>query len=255
MEADKAKLTEFSDKEKKQFAAMDVVILSPIMIPQAKWVKCLADMMAYSWMQGLKIYAMGLTENMVVDWARNALAREAVDKTNIYTGKKFTHFLWLDADHTFNPDLACCLARHFDKNFVDAVTAIYYARSGPTLPVVFVQDKDCEDEHKHFPILDMAPTLCEVDAIGFGACLMKRDIFERVPEPWFTIDWRAGEDIAFCVKARKHGIRFFADGGYKLGHIGHPPVITEADYKQYLNEHKDIWENKVRVELGGARYV
>ena len=211
----------FTPEVKKQFEKMSVCILSPIYIPEPRWIGSMVNMVAWSWMQGLKIHQMGYTERMVVDWARNDLAKRAKDHICEYTGQKFTHLLWLDADHVFNPDLACILARHFVNSEIDAVSALYYQRTGPTLPVAYVKDKT-PDPYKHYPIIEVPPTVCEVDAVGFGAIMMKRDVFDRVPMPWFTVDYRAGEDIAFCVKAKQHGVRFFLDGAYKLGHIGLP---------------------------------
>lgn len=231
---------------------MSIVILSPIMKAEPRWVRCLVNMIAQSWMKGLKIYQMGITEGMVVDWARNDLARTALHTKCEYTGKHFTHLLWLDADHTFNPDLAVQLAGHMKDPEVDAVSALYYSRTGPTLPVAFVKD-DTPDKYKHYPIVIVPKTLCEVDAVGFGAILMKRDVFERVPEPWFTIDYRAGEDVAFCVKAKEHGVRFFLDGSYTIGHIGEAPVIAEAEYKKHMDDNKTLYADKIKVNLGGKK--
>lgn len=246
-------MIEFTKEVKNQFAKMSVCILSPISIPEPKWIQSTVNMVAWSWMQGLKVYQMGITERMVVDWARNFLARQAVDHVCEYTGQKYTHLLWLDADHVFNPDLACILARNFADPNIDAISALYYSRTGPTLPIVYVKDNS-GDEYKHFPLIEVPPTLCEVDAFGFGACMMKRDVFERVPEPWFTVDYRAGEDIAFCVKAKKLGVRFFLDGAYKLGHIGSAPIITEKDYLRHMDENKALYAEKIKVGLGGKSF-
>jgi hypothetical protein len=243
-------LAEFSKLEKKQFEDMSIVILSPIMICEPRWTQSLANMISWSWMNGLKIYQMGITEKIVVDWARNNLARNAVEHVCEFTGKRFTHLLWLDSDHVFNPDLACCLARHFVNKDVDGISALYYSRTGNTLPVVYVKDNS-EDKYKHYPIIEVPPTLCEVDAFGFGACMIKREVFEIVPEPWFTIDYRAGEDIAFCVKAKEHGVRFFLDGAYKLGHIGEAPIVTEREYRAHLEANKELYADKIKVRLGG----
>jgi len=140
-----------------------------------------------------------------------------------------------------------------DKN-IGIISALYYGRSEPYGPIAYVKDFT-EDEHKHFPIVDVPNNLCEVDAVGFGACMIKREVFETVPEPWFTVDWKSGEDIAFCVKAKKHGVRIFIDGQYKLGHIGVAPIITEKTYRQFKKdnpEHKQFVGN-VRVGLGGKK--
>ena len=243
-------MTKFSEKDKSFFEQMSICILSPIYIPEADWIQDVVNMVAYSWMNGLPIYQMGITKRMVVDWARNDLARKAKSHVNEYTGKIFSHLLWLDADHVFNPDLACCLAQHMRNKDIDAISALYYQRVGPTLPVAYVKDTS-QDKYKHFPLIEVPPSLCEVDAVGFGAMLMKRDVFDRVPEPWFTIDYRAGEDISFCVKAKEYGVRFFLDGTYKLGHIGPAPIITEEDHKRYMQENQHLYADRVRVALGG----
>jgi GT2 family glycosyltransferase len=210
-------------------------------------------MVANSWMEGLKIYQMGMTEGMVVDWARNDLARTALNAKCHYTDKPFTHLLWLDADHTFNPDLALRLAGHMERDSnIDAISALYYARTGPTLPVVYVKDHS-DDKYKHYPIVIVPKTLCEVDAFGFGGCLMKRDVFERVPEPWFTIDYRAGEDVAFCVRAREHGVRFFLDGAYLMGHIAPGEVIGEKHYQEHMDDNQPLYADKIKVNLGGNK--
>jgi hypothetical protein len=234
--------------EKKQFAKMRICILSPIMKAEPQWVRCLANMIAYSWHKGLEIHAMGMVEGMVVDWARNELANQAYHTKSIINNKHFTHFLWLDADHVFNPDLACCLAKHFIRKDVDGVSALYFHRDGPPMPVAYVKD-DTEDEYSHNQLVNVPPALIEVDAFGFGACMMKRAIFGVVPKPWFTIDWKAGEDLAFCVKARGMGYRFFLDGAYRLGHIGCPPVVTYKDWEEYYNEHQGDYADRVKVKF------
>lgn len=242
----------YTEEERKVFSKMEIVILSPMMIIEPMWVKSVVNMMAFSWMQGLKVYQMGITIKTVVDWARNELAELGLNYKCDYTGRHFTHFLWLDTDHTFNADLACQLARSFVFPEVDAVGALYYMSKGPTLPVVYVKD-DSPDKWKHYPIIDVPNSLCEVDAFGFGAVLMKRDVFERVPKPWFTIDWRGGEDVVFCTKAREHGVRLFLDGRYKLGHVGEAPIIGEQTHVDYMKEHEDEYSDRVKVALGGKK--
>lgn len=246
----------FTEQDKKQFEKMSVVIVSPIVLSDAlpKWFQCTLNMVSFSWQQGLKIYEFGHTYRQVVDWARNELARAVKEYVNPVTGEKFSHILWLDSDHTFNPDLACHLARHMADPYVDAVSALYFARTGSTLPVVYVKDLS-DNEFKHFPLVWPPEELFECDAVGFGAILMKRDVFDRVPEPWFTLDYRSGEDIAFCVQAKKHGVHFFCDGRYTLGHIGDGNIITKKDYLQHLEDNKEKYKDKIKVTLGGKPHA
>jgi len=201
--------------------------------------KSLVNMVAYSMRNGLDVDTFGGTQRMVIHWARNELCRKVME-----LDPKPTHILWLDDDHTFNPDLLCYLARHGDK---DVVSALYYGRSKP-LPVAYVKDKS-PDKYKHYPLIWPPVGLCEVDAVGFGACLMRYDVLERVPEPWFKfID--CGEDIYFCVHAKENGVKVWLDASYQLGHIGDPHIIGHADYKQYVSDHEEEFGPKIKVGLG-----
>lgn len=244
-------LFEPSEEQKASWEDWSVVILTPSADyeVQGKFAQSVANMIAYSWMHGLKVYQWGRTERMVVDWARNDLARRAKSYINTYTGKKFTHLLWLDDDHTFNPDMAVKLASNGDK---DMVSAVYFGRTEP-LPVIYLRDNN-HDQKKHlkyYPLVFFPQKLFQCDACGFGALLMKRDVLDRVPEPWFTIDHRGGEDIAFCEKARDYGVKVYADGEYMLGHIGEPGIITSENYKRHLEANKEKYSDMIKVELGG----
>jgi len=233
-----------SETDIRKYENYSICILTPCAgyTNSARFTKSVANMVAYSWMNGLRIYQMGITERMVVDWGRNELARTVKDKINEYTDEKFTHLLWLDDDHTFNPDLACALMRH-DK---DMVGALYFARVGKPLPVVYVCG---EEEYMHYPLIIAPNALFRCDAIGFGALLMRRNVLDRVPEPWFTLDWKCGEDLAFCISARKYGIEIYCDGQYKLGHIGAPPVVTEKDYLEHIEKYSAEYADKIKVQL------
>ena len=235
----------------KQYDKMSIVMLCPMMNPERKWVRCMANMMAYSWMHGLKIYAMAITEKVVVDWARNDLAGAALHKKNDYTGKYFTHFFWLDDDHVFNPDAGVVLAKHFAQSTVDGVSAVYYHRHPPTVPVIYVKDET--EDYTHYTLAIIPKMLVNVDAFGFGCCMMKRDIFLKVEQPWFTIDAKGGEDIVFCHKARtEYGIKWWCDGTYRIGHIGEAPIVTHQTYLDHMEENKEAYADRVKITLDGG---
>ena len=237
-----------SAEERAALGRLSVLILTPIgaYTNWARFTKSVVNMVAYSWLQGLKIYQMGITERMAIEWARNSLARQAISHINEYTGEPFTHFLWLDDDHVFNPDMALYLAQHAG---LDMVSALYFARAGKPFPTAYVKDKADPDPYKHFPLLGTPEQLFEVDAIGLGACLMRREVLECVPPPWFTLDYRGGEDIAFCVKAKQHGVTIWVDGSYVLGHIGDPNVVTQDTFKAYMRDHESELGEKIKVAL------
>ena len=232
----------------KKYEKMSVVIVTPCggYDNKFRFTKSLANMIAYSWRNGLKVGAFGGTERWVIHWAREELAKQAKDMVDEFTGEQYTHILWLDDDHAFNPDLLCYLARNSDK---DVVSALYYGRDKP-LPVVYVKDKN-PDKYTHYPLIWPPTTLCEVDAIGFGACLMRRDVLDRVPRPWFRFE-NCGEDIYFCVNAKEHGVKIWLDGTYQLGHIGEPQIVGRAEYQKYVDENAEEFGPRIKVGLGGT---
>ena len=44
-----------------------------------------------------------------------------------------------------------------------------------------------------------------------------------------------GEDVHFCVMAKKLGFRVFMDTATKLGHLSHPVIVTE-EYSDQFNK-------------------
>lgn len=234
-------------KDKKIYEDMSVILATPCKDYEmaAGFARDVVNMVAYSWMNGLKVYQWGVTERMVVHWARNDLARKCRDHICEYTGEKFTHILWLDDDQVFNPDMLVYLARN---KHLDVVSALYYGRT-KHLPVVYVKDGNC-DKYSHYPMLSLPPHLVEVDAVGFGAVLMRRDLLDRLKEPYFAF-YEAGEDIYFCVHAKEQGVKIHLDGRYELGHIGDPQIVTHETHKQYLKDHEDEFGEKIKVGLGG----
>ena len=235
-----------TDEDKAKYKDMLVVVITPCGSYDNKFqfTKSLANMISYSWANGLRIGAFGGTERMVIHWARQDLAKQAKELKSA-EGERYTHILWLDDDHVFNPDLLCCLARNADK---DVVSALYYGRD-KALPVVYVKDKN-PDKYTHYPLIWPPDYFCEVDAIGFGACLMRMDVLDRMPEPWFQFT-KCGEDIYFCVHAKEAGIRIWLDGSYKLGHIGAPKIIGYTDWQDYVKVHEEEFGPKIKVGLGG----
>lgn len=239
----------YTPAELAAFRDMRVVLLTPVAwFPEPKFMKCVVDMMAWSWRHGLQICEMGLIERTAVDWARNALARDAVGRRDPFDDRPYTHALWLDCDHVFEPDLACQLARHQ----VDMVGALYYHRHGKPLPVVYVSAGVPDNPYLHHALLDVPADLIQVDAIGFGGLLMSMDVLRGIPEPWFTIDARAGEDIAFCRHAKEHGFEVYCDGTLQIGHVGSPPIVREGDYLKWREENREAYErDRIKVSVFG----
>jgi hypothetical protein len=228
---------------------MRVVILTPHADHESfnSWSKSVVNLVAYSWMVGIPVEMMAHTERMVVDWARNDLARIARDSESPYTGKRYTHALWLDDDMLFGPDMLAYLASEIAD--YDMISALYFGRHKP-IPVVYVRDDIEEgDRYRHYPLMKVPRKTFECDAAGFGAMLMRIDILDDLPEPWFTIDARGGEDIVFCRHAKEHGFTVACAGRYRCGHITAPQIVTEEHHTAWLETNPDELQEFKPIEL------
>ena len=236
------------------FDSMRICIVSPISKIDSRWMQTVVNMVAFSWANGLQIHEMGQISGQVVHWARDELANQALEAVSM-DGKPYTHFLWLDSDHMLPKHLACQLANNFVNPQVDMCSAVYYARNGPPLPICFVKhpNKPEHGKYTHYPLVGIPEGLCEVDAVGFGAVLMKRKVLEEMPVPRFRFDG-CGEDVFFCVNAKAKGFRIFVDGSLRIGHFRDSEIVTHNEFEAYVKEHEHELGGKVMVHLGGEHH-
>jgi len=124
-----------------------------------------------------------------------------------------THALCLDGDQVFPEDMVYRLLNH-NKDIVSAYVCV---KNQPEKPNAFVKHGD-----QYIPYKGVG--LEEVDAVGFGGILIKREVFERMPKPWFAYEDSktkiTTEEIYFFEKAKKLGYKLFCDFNLKCSHLG-----------------------------------
>lgn len=161
--------------------------------------------------------------------ARNDIARKAV--TNEYD-----YVFWLDSDMVFEPFVLIRLMDTLQKNNLDFVTGIYFRRVPPFTPVLFdkleMNGNLCKwtGFEKGFP-----PDLFEIGGCGFGAVLMKTDMFLDVQHKFgnmFCPIGNTGEDVAFCWRARQCGFKLWADPNVIFGHCGYQ-IVDEKHFQSF----------------------
>jgi hypothetical protein len=66
-----------------------------------------------------------------------------------------------------------------------------------------------------------------VTSLGCGVLLIKKEVFEKTPQPWFWFyelpgNKVLGEDVHFCVAAHDAGFETWVDHGLsqEIGHVG-----------------------------------
>lgn len=204
-----------------------------------------------TWTQANLVEAgMGLTMQFVagtyVHSNRCKLVEMALNDPDV------THILWLDDDMRFPQDAIYKLLLHH----VPIVGANYPHRIEPLSPVAIKQ---------MYPPLGLHTTpesrgLESVEVIGFGVCLMERQVFEKVPFPWFeqvydrTLKTWVGEDSRFCIGAREAGYTVWVDHDIskEVQHMGMRSV-THADSAEWLAKQVAAGDSQIVNELTEPR--
>lgn len=151
------------------------------------------------------------------------------------------YILWLDSDMVFAPDTLERMMKVLDEHDdIDIVSGLYCRRATPFTPVVF--DKLELDENGNVVFEDMKEIpdgITEIAGCGFGGVLMKTDcIFNMANEhkgAWFTPMNNAGEDCAFCIRAREYGFKIALDPSIEFGHMGYA-AVTRSFYEATKKE-------------------
>jgi GT2 family glycosyltransferase len=132
--------------------------------------------------------------------------------------------LFIDSDMRFPHDLiTIMLSREVDIVGVNAVT-----RRKPSFPTakLLVKSEDEKGIRHHWSNVDSRGKegMEVVTAVGFGAVMIRKKVFETLTVPWFDAGWGptgvVGEDVFFCVKAGDAGIDTYVDHELSM-HIRH----------------------------------
>ena len=154
-------------------------------------------------------YELHVICGSVIAESRIQLANEALEHGA-------THLLWLDSDMHFPANVVNKFLQH-DR---DIVAANYSTRYHPYRSVAFVNPNDTEQR------LETKFGLHKIWAVGMGCMMVKREVFEALPKPWFgheynpLLDNYGGEDIYFCNQAQSHGFDIWVDAEIQLAHLG-----------------------------------
>lgn len=168
---------------------------------------------------------------------RIASARNAVVRTFLADKPKAEWLLMLDTDMVFEPDLLDHLISVADRDDRPIVSALAFGGGyGETIfPTMYRMGYAGLKVMETFP----PDELVAVDGTGAACLLLHRDALVKVgqayapPYPWFveaeSNGMEIGEDLAFCIRARRCGLPIYVHTGIQVGHVK-PKVLTIADW-------------------------
>jgi len=173
---------------------------------------------------------VSFSELSPIQLARNDLVERALKHNPDY-------IFFIDSDMILPENILDDLI-NMDK---DIASALYFMRSPPYKPIAKIMKDDL------FYIINTIPLnqIIEVDAVGFGCCLIKKEVFEKIKQKEkkiFDVKEQTvnnktqllGEDTFFCLKAKESGFKIFLNTGLICKHIG-KSLVDENFYKLYLN--------------------
>lgn len=172
------------------------------------------------------------------------MAREKLVRESLVAGMDF--IIMYDDDMILPLDMALMLLEDMQKHSeIDVVAPLAFMRNPPHYAVSYNVIEGYDGE-RHLPYYintfdKYYPKDClvEADAVGFGAVCIRMDMVRKMKDPYFMSTTNTGEDIWFCVKARKEAkARIFMDTRIKLGHLAKPQIIDETYYEKWIKDNK-----------------
>ena len=171
-------------------------------------------------------FPVAVTENLGQELARTTLVEHMFNK-------KFDAIAFIDSDMSPNVDLDSMFEKfwHLDFPVISALTS----SKGREHKILLFE----KHPHVSYPMLNEhlyeADSIIKVYAIGFGACLIRREVFEKIDLPWFKTNWEyvvpetgdlkivggvgMGADFYFSMKCNQNDIPIYLDCGTLVHHM------------------------------------
>ena len=164
------------------------------------------------------------------------LSRENLAKAALEA--KAEYLMFLDSDQIIQSDTIDKLAYHLD-NGEDIVTTLIFRKDPPYQPCVFSTQKELPNKQIALNFYDLEfQDLTKpfyVASCGMGCMMMKTEIFNNIPSPWFLPRPYTGEDITFIWEATQKGYKILCDPTIEVGHIGYKN-FTRKDYLKNIQD-------------------
>ena len=170
-----------------------------------------------------------VTSSLIYD-ARNHIIQDALSGS-------YDYILWLDSDMEIPTETMWKLKIGIEAGF-DMMSGLYFKRVHPHGPVIY---RSCElvklEGGKLDPVAEAYEDyprgqMFEIAACGFGLCMTSMDLVRRVNDQFGLMPFMPvggfGEDLSFCIRARRAGGRIGCDSSVKAGHIGR--MVFDEDW-------------------------
>ena len=187
-----------------------------------------------------------LPAGSVTAWGKGEGGQTAHNMNNFIREMLHTDtFQWLwviGDDHVFSPDIIVQLL----KRNKDVVVPLCVRRNFPYIPVVHEDGRDGDWASMPYEWFKGKKGLVELKdkLTGNAGMLVRRNVFEAIPDPWYEMGQIRSEDGApdlwFAKKVLNAGFSIYLDMDNPIGHISHTAVWP------FLDEETEEWKWEIR---------
>ena len=197
------------------------------------------------------IVANAISDRMYTMSAENALVANALQADPI-----ISHIFLTECDMVLPHDVIPKLLE-VEK---PVVSGVYFLRNGNGQPCLYVKgfvNKEMPYSHQPVAIFpEDAPFALDPKGhggcVGLGCVLIRREVFEAVPYPWFDLkEGNYGSDMYFWTKVRDAGIDVWVHPGVACGQIDYT-MMTIEDYHRRIQEDPKYASSGFIIGTGGA---
>lgn len=184
-----------------------------------------------------------VTSSLIYD-ARNNIAQHAINGN-------YDYVLWLDSDMQIPYDTLWKLKIATEEGY-DMASGLYFKRKPPYGPTIYSTLELVKlDGGKLDPVAEPFEDYprgerFEIQGCGFGCTFMTTELLRRVTDQFGLMPFMPvggfGEDLSFCLRARRAGARIGCDSSVRCGHIGRM-VFDEDWFLNWRKDHGDDTDN------------
>lgn len=181
-----------------------------------------------------------------IDVNRNVLVERAL------SDPATTHILFLDSDTVLPYDMIARFLKFMEMDHVHMMSGIYYQKNIPFRTTQFMEFD--EKKSTRIRVADYQEgELVKIQSAGAGALLIKREVFDRIEQPYFkfilsdTGNRYLGEDIYFFRKTEEAGLNLYVDTSIICQHMNGTtmfPAVFEQGFLEIGEASKKMGENK-----------
>ena len=139
---------------------------------------------------------------------------------------RWKYILTIEDDNLVPHDAVIKLCESIELGPFDGVGGLYFVKSDD-MPM-----PQCYGDPEKFArtgVLDFVPrdvteamkhggSIVECNGIAMGCSLFRAESFRKVPGPWFVSSPSHTQDLDWCTKAKRAGMRFACDTRVRVGH-------------------------------------